>query len=82
MFDRKTFEAACSAACAEYEKSAPTVAEWADWLYQANDQDVTIADLHILRRIVGESPGANLAANMIYHHQARLGRDTAGQAGF
>jgi hypothetical protein len=82
MFDRKRFEAACAAACGEYEKAAPTVAEWADWLYQAKDQDVTLADLHILGRIVTENPGGNLAANMIYHHQTRLGRDTIGQSGF
>lgn len=82
MFDRKSFDAACSIVCGKFEKTSPTASDWADWLYRAKDAEVTLADIQLLQRLSSEDTPANYAANLVYHLQESLGRDTTGHAGF
>lgn len=87
MFNRKLFEAALAAVSSAYMTSAPTVDQWCDMLAAAKDHEVTLADVHLLSQFLKalhtpEQVQANHAANMVYHLNQRLGRDTTGQAGF
>ena len=82
-FDRKAFESQLSAVASRYEKTAPTVEAWCDLLASAPDTAVTLADVHALDRLHTDTElPACMAANMIYHLNSRLGRDTTGHAGF
>lgn len=71
-----------------YEKSAPTVAEWADDLYQRigdkRADHVTLSELLLASRLMEEGVWMhpNTAANNVYKLNYRLGRDTTGHAGF
>lgn len=82
IISREQLDAAATKVCALYEKTAPTVSEWADWLYSAPDADVTLYDLFTLQTIANEEPQANYAANRIYHLMERKGLPTIGHAGF
>lgn len=82
MFDRRTFDRATQEVARQYEKTAPTVEAWCDWLCSETDDVVTLADVALLLDLYTDSPSANYAANRVYHHQVRMGRDTTGQAGF
>ena len=64
-----------------FERTAPTVETWADWLAAAKPDETTVADLLLLERLADELNPC-LAANLLYHHQNRLGRDVSGQAGY
>ena len=87
MFSRRDFDKALEAVAVCYRVSAPTVGDWCDMLYAAKDDQVTLADIHLLSQInqnirtMAEVP-ANTAANQVYHLMNRLGRDTTGHAGF
>ncbi len=82
LISREQIDAAAAKVSELYEKSAPTVSEWADWLYSAPDADVTLYDLFTLQTIANEEPPANYAANRIYHLMERQGKSTVGHAGF
>lgn len=82
IFNRAEFETAASLLSEHYEKSAPTVAEWAERMYQAKDNEITLADIHLMQMWSQELPQPNHAANRLYHHQTSLGRETVGHAGF
>ena len=80
IFNRKNFEIVCTKVCTQFEKSAPTVSELADKLYQAKDKNITLAEIHLLSKISEMQP--NYAANALYHLMEDLGQDTTGHAGF
>ena len=82
MFNRKQYDAAISKVATQFEKTAPTVCDWCDFLSAAKDHEVTLADLHLLNRLATEDTQANYAANLVYHLMERSGRCTVGQAGF
>lgn len=82
IYSRTALDNAVCVLLDRYEKSAPTVAEWADWLYAAKDSEVTLEDLFILQELAGEELQANYAANRIYHLMERQGKSTVGHAGF
>lgn len=70
-----------------YDRAAPTVTEWANDLYiRINEAPASVAlpELLMVERFVEEGAWMqpNYAANAVYHLLDRLGRDTAGQAGF
>jgi hypothetical protein len=78
-----------TAACAHYEKTAPTVRDHCDELYRRmvdNLFGVTAGELArvlLLRDVqTGEWEQANLAANRVYKLRNELGMDTTGHAGF
>ena len=71
----------------QYEKSAPTVSQWADDLYVKMDEsirDVRIVELMqaqaLLEDGIWEHP--SYAANRIYHLMSDLKQDTTGHAGY
>jgi hypothetical protein len=82
MFNREEFEKACETVSSHYEKTAPTVSEWAEMLYRASDYDVTLADLVLLGSLAKEKEQSNYAANRVYHHMERTSASTTGHAGF
>jgi hypothetical protein len=82
IINRDAIDEAASVVCMAYEKIAPTVSEWADWLYSAKDREVTLEDLFTLQRISDELPAPNYAANLVYHLMERQGKATVGHAGF
>lgn len=81
-FNRKAFEQQLGLVAGIYEKTAPTVDAWCDWLANAKDLEITLADLNLLNTLATDVPPANYAANMLYHLAERAGRDTTGHAGF
>jgi hypothetical protein len=74
--------------CDHYEKTAPTVSDYADDLYRRTSQaPETVILLEVLKitEIHNSESGwqqPNHAANRVYHLLQTLGRDTTGQAGF
>jgi hypothetical protein len=82
IFDRLAFEKACEIVCARYEKTAPTVHTWADSLYRGKDDQITLTDIHLISVLTTDEVHPNTAANLVYHINHRLGRDTTGHAGF
>ena len=81
-FNRKNFDAILSGLSERYEKSAPTVSEWAEWLFTAKDHEITLADVHLASEVWKANTQPNYAANAVYHLSERLGRVTTGHAGF
>ena len=71
---------------AHYEKSAPTVSRYADDVYIRLQEGEPVLVRELLKlvelQLEGEWLPPNAAANLIYHHEERLGRDVTGQAGF
>ena len=70
-----------------YQKIAPTVTTYADWLYVALEEErakVTLLELLWVMRLREDGIwlDANSAANLIFKLLDRLGRDTSGQLGF
>ena len=70
-----------------YELTAPTVAQWANDLYERiNEQPDTVrlSEMLAVGRFVesGVWEQPNYAANRVYHLQQRLGQETTGHAGF
>ncbi len=82
MFDRQRFNRACVAVSQRYERTAPTVETYCNWLSCARDADVTVADLHLLTQLYDNPPEPRHAANIVYKHQDRMKRDVSGQVGF
>ena len=82
MFNRKDFDNAVASVAACYEKTAPTVEAWCDWLASAKDDKITIADLTLLGRLHSEKPLPAYAANLVYHRMTSAGLATTGHAGF
>lgn len=82
MFDRSKFEQSVTDVAMKFDKSAPTIADWCDWLAAASDDDITLSDLHLLARLQSEVVQPNYAANLLMHHLDRQGKSIAGQAGF
>ena len=77
-----------TAVCGHYERSAPTVATWANDLYirmGERPDDVRLSELTAVLALYSPAEGwmpANLAANTIYKLMSRLGQDTTGHAGY
>lgn len=68
--------------CDYYEKSAPTVSDWANDKY-IHMNDVTLEEVSIIFNLVyPQFEHPNYAANKIYHLMVRQGKDTTGHAGF
>ena len=70
-----------------YEKSAPTVNEWANDVcirISEKPETVVLPELLFVGRLQenGEWLAANYAANQLYHLLHRLGRDVSGHAGY
>lgn len=71
-----------------FEKTAPTVAEWANALYIKigdNPDEVRLSELVQVEALYGDGrniEAPNLAANRVYKLMNRLGQDTTGHAGF
>lgn len=70
-----------------YDKSAPTVCDWANALYaRLNDEPdgVRLSELLAVERFIeaGQWENPNVAANRIYKLMHRLGQNTEGHAGF
>jgi hypothetical protein len=82
MFNLKEFETALEEVAERYENDAPTVEAWCDYLARSRDEQITLADLRLLKTLHTEQFDGSYAANMVYHLEHRLGRDTAGQIGF
>lgn len=86
FFDFKKCETYLAEVCEQYEKTAPTVSEYADSVYRRLTQKmpVNVWEILELRQLLDvdgwEQP--NYAANRVYHLMTRLGLDTTGQAGF
>ena len=74
--------------CEHYERSAPTVAAWANDLYirmGEKPDDVRLSELTTVSALYNPADGwmpANLAANTVYKLMSRLGQDTTGHAGY
>lgn len=73
--------------CEHYEKTAPTVSDWADDLYrrlgdQKTAPSVRLAELEMAVALSPLDDHPNMAANRVYKMMERLGMDTTGQAGF
>lgn len=65
-----------------YEKSAPTVNQWADNLYR-HFSNITMEDVNMIQHLTQpEFLQPNYAANSVYHLLVRQGKNTDGQAGF
>lgn len=87
MIDLNAICKALTDICETYEKTAPTVCEWANDLYIRINEDtktVTLCELMMVPRFCEEGTwmGPNYAANSVYHLMQRLGRNTVGHAGF
>ena len=82
FFDYKAFSAALTAIAERYERTAPTVDDWCNLLAAAKGDKITVADLNMVQTLLDDEVHPNTAANMVYHLNYRLGRDTTGQAGF
>ena len=82
LYNREQIDAAAERVCEIYNKTAPTVSDWADWIYSARDNEVTLSDLLWLQRLANEETPANYAANAVYHLMESRGQSTIGHAGF
>ena len=87
MLDVHAISSFLTEVCEHYEKSAPTVRDWADDLYMRigeAPERVSLLELGQALRLrqEGEWCPPNLAANEVYHVQERLGQSTTGHAGF
>ena len=73
------------AICGHYEKTAPTVADWADDLYIRMNEEpdsVRLTELNVAVDLAALDLQPNYAANRVYKLMSRLGMDTTGHAGF
>ena len=74
--------------CEHYERSAPTVATWANDLYirmGERPDDVRLSELTTVSALYSPAEGwmhPNYAANTVYKLMARLRQDTTGHAGY
>ena len=73
--------------CGQYERTAPTVCEFADDLYRRLNDDadsVRVSEVLCMSNMREEGIWLqpNFAANTVYKLMSRLGQDTTGQAGF
>lgn len=69
-----------------YEKTAPTVSEWADDVYRrmhGNADAVRLSELMLADNLLNPEPmHPNYAANRVYKLMSRLDMETTGHAGF
>ena len=88
MLDLEAIESTIGEVVDRYEKTAPAVSEWADDVYRRlRDADkIVLSELMLIQDIKGRDGEdwmqPNYAANRVYKLLYRLGRDTAGLAGF
>ncbi len=86
MFDVRDYLKRLTAACEEYETSAPTVCAHCDDLYRrvsAIDPAVTLAEVIDVQALWAEGwMPPSYAANRVYKLRHRLGMDVTGHAGF
>lgn len=75
--------------CDRYEKTAPTVHEWANGLYIRINEDsdnVRLTEINLAVDLASTSDGTHepptVAANRVYKLMSRLGQNTEGHAGF
>lgn len=52
LFDHDRFQATVTAVAARFEKLAPTVADYCDWLAAASLHEITLADVRVLEVLV------------------------------
>lgn len=81
MFDRKKFEETIETLAERFEKSAPTVADWLNNLYQSKDENITLHHICTLQTL-NTIYGGNDAANYLYHRMSYLNEKTIGHIGF
>lgn len=81
MFNRRVFDESLAVVSRRFETTAPTVEAYVDWLASASDLQVTLADVATVAVLL-QCQGGTDAANVVYHLQERLGRDTTGHAGY
>lgn len=82
-----TIRGELEAVAGHYDKSAPTVCDWANDLYARMGDSPDSVRLSELLAVSGFREGsvweqANIAANRIYKLMTRLGQDTTGHAGY
>lgn len=82
MFDRDAFDLACMDVANHYEKSAPQIETWCDWMCAASGDKITLSDIGLLMFFSSQKPQPNHAVNNLYKHQSHLGRDTTGMADY
>lgn len=87
MIDVDAITTALEAIVGAYEKSAPTVSEWANDLYiRVNErpEEVRLVEILMVRRIRSGMTwmDPSSAANQVYKLMNRLGQDTRGHFGF
>lgn len=87
MFDIHAISAHLTAVCDHYERTAPTVRDWADALYVRIGDEADGVRLSEVMTAVGLNDADGwlpppLAANRVYKLMSRLGQDTTGHAGF
>ena len=89
MIDFDAIQAGLEKIVSGFEKSAPTVSDWANDLYIRVSEDfdsIRLVEIRAAEMIVKEwgfyQGSPSLAANMIYKLMHRLGQDTTGHAGF
>lgn len=87
IFNFHQFESFVSDACDQYERSAPTVADYLDQLYRRisnKNPPVQLQEITGIEKLRDDGAWLqpNYAANMIYHLMTEVGLDTTGQAGF
>lgn len=83
----EAFHRFLSDACEQYQKTAPTVAEYCDSLYvrlAEKPSEVPVVELLRINRLRedGVWMHPNYAANTIYKLMSEIGQDTTGHAGF
>lgn len=89
IFDADALERCVIEAIKQYEKSAPTVASYADSVYMrlasCEKDEVRLSELRFIANLCtpeGVWMHPNTAANLCYKLMNRLGMDTTGHAGF
>jgi hypothetical protein len=86
LFDYNGTRGFISEVVQRYERTAPPVARYADDVYErlGEGRDVLVREIQTLADLRENDIwlDGHYAANLIYHLEESLGRDTTGQAGF
>lgn len=89
MIDFDAIQAGLEKIVNHFEKSAPTVSNWANDLFIKVSEDfdaIRLVEIRTAERIIsdcmGSLNGSSYAANMVYKLKNRLGQDTTGDFGF
>ncbi len=74
IFDSAGIQDALERVAKKYEKTAPTVEIWADFLVSAPNDQITLSDLFLLRELDEFNIIPDIAANCVYKLNHRLQR--------